>query len=180
MCNFIFWIFSFIQVRLKIKYSIFSKVGKRSTRFLGFFNSFCGGIFAGIGLFLFLRDSKVTLSEYADINITNEKWREMPYAEFIVFISYSFMLFIEKVCFSTQSLIPMLNEGGNHGHHHEHDEERSHSSHGLIQGKEEEVESDSDEDEEAFKNVVGAKGKFASFLQIRNSKFLNNLFSENV
>ena len=160
---------------------IISKRGKRSTRYLGFFNSFCGGIFAGIGLFLFLRDSKEKLSLYAEENISeeHEKWKGMPYAEFIAFFSYSCMLFIEKVCFSTQSLIPMLNgDGHSHGHghgdedhSHEHEAERrgSHSSHGKIQGNQVESESDSDEDEAAFKNVVGAKGKFASFLQIRNS-----------
>ena len=67
------------------------------------------------------------------------------------------MLFLEKVLFSSQSLIPMVSGDG---HGHSHGDEINHDH----------VEDDKDEDEEAFKNVVSSKGKFASFLGLRNSK----------
>lgn len=64
------------------------------------------------------------------------------------------MLLIEKILFSTQSLIPLIVS--------EHDQEE-------MQGID---ELDEDEDELALKNVISAKGKFASFMQIRNSNIL--------
>lgn len=100
--------------------------------------------------------------------IENEKLKEIPLCEFIVFGAYSFMLLIEKIVFSAQSLIPMLNEGGGHGHGHGHDDDVKMLTDDKKSPILPEDDEDSDEDEEAFKNVVSAKGKFASFLQIRN------------
>lgn len=87
--------------------------------------------------------------------------KELPYCFFICFGAYSFMLLMEKVLFSSQSLIPMVSGDGGHGH-----------SHGEDQNNHSHDENEKDEDEEAFKNVVSAKGKFASFLGLRNSKFI--------
>jgi len=64
---------------------------------------------------------------------------------YLTFLSYSFLLFTEKVAFSS-TISP--------AHSHSHDDN---------------LKNNSDEEEEVLKNVVSTKGKFASFLQIRNS-----------
>jgi hypothetical protein len=132
-------------------------------------NSFTGGVFMGIGLFLLLPESREMMGSWADENIKDEKFKELPYSFFITFLAYSFMLLVEKVFFYSTSLIPMINEVEPHGHSHLNDESHigEHASH-----HEEESE---DEDEQVFKNVVSSKGKFASFMQIRNcmTNFIN-------
>lgn len=103
------------------------------------------------------------MEEWSEKNFESELLQELPYCYFIVFISYSFLLFVEKILFNSQSLIPMMNDGHGHGHGHGHDEDKK--SQDSFSDSE-----DSDEEEEAMKNVVSAKGKFASFLGVRNSK----------
>ncbi len=75
------------------------------------------------------------------------------------------MLMIEKVVFSSQSIIPFVS--GEAGHGHSHGEEEQHHDH----SHQENLEKEDDEEEEAIKNVVSAKGKFASFLGLRNCKY---------
>jgi ABC-type nickel/cobalt efflux system permease component RcnA len=122
-----------------------------------------------------LPESKEVWEEWAKKNINQENLQELPYCFFVAFLAYSFFLFVEKVLFSASSLIPMIRgEGHHHGHdhdhvhdsheHHEHDHHPEHSS----------PDTSEDEDEEAFKNVVSSKGKFASFLGMRNRKELKN------
>lgn len=75
------------------------------------------------------------------------------------------MLFVEKVCFSFTSLIPIVNDIEPHGHAHQNSEiDSGHLPSEHIH----EDQVDDDENEEVFKNVVSTKGKFASFMQIRN------------
>jgi ABC-type nickel/cobalt efflux system permease component RcnA len=120
---------------------------------MGYLNSLNGGIVIGIGLFLLLPESKQSFEEYFDSRHTNNEdehsaWEEMPYAFFLSFFVYSFLLFSEKVLLSSSIKQPHI-----HDHEHHYDE----------------VENDSDVEEEVLKNVVSTKGKFASFLQVRNS-----------
>ena len=137
---------------------------------MGFINSFSGGIFIGIGLFLVLPESKENLEKWSQ-TIETEFFKELPYCFFLTFLSYSMMLFFEKILFNSQSLIPMNYEENAHGH--------SHGFHELKDVDEPEV-ANSDEEEEIMKNVVSTKGKFASFLGIRNSILYFLRFSENV
>jgi hypothetical protein len=121
---------------------------------MGYLNSLNGGIIIGIGLFILLPESKETFETYFESNhSTDEKlspWEEMPYAFFVSFFIYSFLLFSEKVILSKSVQLPEIHD---HDHHHYDD-----------------VENDSDIEEEVLKNVVSTKGKFASFLQVRNRK----------
>jgi hypothetical protein len=123
---------------------------------MGYLNSLNGGIVIGIGLFLLLPESKETFEEYFDSENSEEHsaWEEMPYAFFISFLIYSFLLFSEKVLLSKS-----INSDS---HAHDHHKEEQHNY--------DDVENDSDVEEEVLKNVVSTKGKFASFLQVRNSK----------
>jgi hypothetical protein len=130
-------------------------------------NSFTGGVFMGIGFFLLLPESREMMESWADENIKDDKFKELPYSFFVTFLAYSFMLLIEKVFFTSTSLIPLINDVEPHGHVHRHDE--SHISEHSSQIDEEPSE---DEDEQVFKNVVSSKGKFASFMQIRNRNII--------
>jgi hypothetical protein len=76
------------------------------------------------------------------------------------------MLLIEKVIFSSQSIIPLVSGEPGHGHSHGGEELPHDHAH------QENLENQDDEEEEAIKNVVSAKGKFASFLGLRNCKYL--------
>lgn len=76
------------------------------------------------------------------------------------FISYTFLLLVEKIVFNTSMIIPLnLNEDSNIRNSNEN--------------KNIEKENENDEEEETIKNIISSKGKFASFLQIRNSKIFN-------
>jgi hypothetical protein len=88
----------------------------------------------------------------------------MPYSFFLAFATYSFLLFFEKVAFNVQSIVP--HEG--HAHHHHHQEEESKVQ--EVERKEAGQDDSGDEEEEVFKNVVSARGQFASFMQIRECK----------
>lgn len=134
----------------------------------------------GIGLFLLLPDAKEVWEDWAKANIKDEHMQELPYAFFVSFFAYSFMLFVEKVLFSTPSLIHGISGEAAHSHNHE---DHNHARNLILEeGKSDKniqlksvdhgnaEDADSDEDEEAFKNVVSAKGKFASFLGMRNCK----------
>jgi hypothetical protein len=136
-------------------------MGKSSSRIIGFFNALSGGIFIGIGLFLLLPEAKESFDSYFKGEEHNP-WYEMPYSFFLAFATYSFLLFFEKVAFNMNSIIP---DDGQPHHHHHHEEEKD------GEGDRKEVKEDSeDEDEEVFKNVVSTRGKFASFMQIRECK----------
>lgn len=103
---------------------------------------------------------------WTEDNVKTKLLADQPYCFFVAFLAYSFMLFIEKVLFNSQSLIPLVSEEKGHSHGHHHEEEAHEHEHHQDHAHEEE---DSDEEEEAMKNVVSTKGKFASFLGVRNS-----------
>jgi zinc transporter ZupT len=151
---------------------IYRKTSRKSTRLLGFINAFSGGIFLGIGLFQLLPESRELIEEHVKTSLP-ENWQGMPWAFFITFGAYSFMLLVEKIMFSTQSIIPLISaqdghgaHGHAHGDHHEHKDEESEHIHADSETSSD--QEDSDEEEETIKNVVSTKGKFASFLQVKN------------
>lgn len=134
-------------------------------RYLSFFNAFSGGVFLGVGLFILLPESKeISKSYFKELEKKNGEsfFYDLPYPFFYCFLSYSFLLLVEKVCFNTSMIIPL---------------DVSDKT-----GKDSHIESlpnidyDSDEEEDIIKNIVSTKGKFASFLQIRNSRLNSNFF----
>ena len=79
---------------------------RKSTKFLSISNSFAGGLFLGIGLFHVLPDSAETLkNEFKDI--------DLPFAYFCTYISYTLILFVEKVAFNSHSLLHNDKENNN-------------------------------------------------------------------
>lgn len=72
---------------------------------LNYANPFSGGIFIGIGLFHLLPDASYNFNEYYK---TPEGkacfFYGFPMSYFIVFLSYSFILYLEKVAFSSEEI----------------------------------------------------------------------------
>ena len=72
---------------------------------LNYANPFSGGIFIGIGLFHLLPDASFNFEQYYK---TPEGQKcffyGFPMSYFIVFLSYSFTLYLEKVAFSSEEL----------------------------------------------------------------------------
>lgn len=137
-------------------------------KYLGWLNSFSGGIFMGIGLFLLLPSASEEIEHYFHHKKINSEWTHLPFGFIIAFLAYSFLLFMEKVAFNTMSIIPLQYETAefNRQASEEKDSSADESSvHSHVHAGE---EHDSDEDEETIRNVISNKGKFASFLQIRN------------
>jgi zinc transporter ZupT len=136
-------------------------------------------------------------------------WSKLPNSSFLAFASYSLILFVEKVAFDSHALIEHDHgdghgHGHSHGHEHEHDDKKKKSEKELesknsgnkkedkIQldekllnrdnhNQNEDDDSDSDLEEEAMKNVVSSRGKFASFMQMRNSMInVSKSFANNI
>ena len=89
-----------------------SKTFRKSTKIIGIANAFSGGIFFGIALFHLLPESVEGFKQYFKYHNYNGIFSKIPLSFFIAFISYSFVLFIEKVAFDSHSLL----DGHNHNH----------------------------------------------------------------
>lgn len=135
----------------------------------------------GIALFHLLPESVENIEEYFE-DEPDSLWKKLPISFFLAFIAYSLILFVEKVAFDSHALIEHEHEEG-HGHSHDnknvHDEKEMKSQKGKSELKEKLVDdkkedsgsesSDSDVEEDTIRNVVSSRGKFASFLHMRNS-----------
>jgi len=102
---FYFKIFSFIIIVI-ITFSFgllpifFAKY--RQTTILNYANPFAGGIFIGIGLFHLLPDASFDFEQYYQSKEGKASFiYGFPMSYFIAFLSYSFILYLEKVAFST-------------------------------------------------------------------------------
>ena len=75
----------------------------QGTIILNYANPFSGGIFLGIGLFHLLPDASYNFEQYYKTPEGKSSFfYGFPMSYFIVFLSYSFILFLEKVAFSSQ------------------------------------------------------------------------------
>ena len=102
---FYFKIFSFVIIVI-ITFSFgllpifFAKY--RQTTILNYANPFAGGIFIGIGLFHLLPDASFDFDQYYKSKEGSSSFfYGFPMSYFIAFLSYSFILYLEKVAFST-------------------------------------------------------------------------------
>lgn len=188
----------------------FSSIHSKKTKILGISNALTGGIFIGIAFFHLLPEAGAAFESYFLDNPFY--YPNFPFSFFFAFVSYSLILFIEKVAFNSHSLIDH--------HHEEHsdhskDEEYEQIKPALIKSNSEsliktesnkskscdhlhkrksdsttsdkclekvyqyeeqfkqdgvEIHEDgcSDEEEEFVKNVVGNKGNYMAFMQVRN------------
>ena len=74
----------------------------RQTTILNYANPFAGGVFIGIGLFHLLPDASFDFEQYYKSKEGKTSFfYGFPMSYFIAFLSYSFILYLEKVAFST-------------------------------------------------------------------------------
>ena len=107
---FYFKIFSFVIIVI-ITFSFgllpifFAKY--RQTTILNYANPFAGGIFIGIGLFHLLPDASFDFDQYYKSKEGSSSFfYGFPMSYFIAFLSYSLILYLEKVAFSTDEKKP--------------------------------------------------------------------------
>ena len=82
----------------------------RQTTILSYANPFAGGIFIGIGLFHLLPDASYDFDQYYKSREGKSSFfYGFPMSYFIAFLSYSFILYLEKVAFSTEEKKPKEN-----------------------------------------------------------------------
>lgn len=154
----LFLIINFIVGIIPTYYSSKSDV-KRLKNILSYSNTFSAAIGIASAFFLVLPKSGEFIGEYFDKNGGEEKYGHLvtgiSWGFVACFFSYSFSLVIQKVLFS--------NDHGGHPHGLGEAEET------LLAGKtKKEIEQIEDDNEEAFKNIVGARGRFGTFMGIRN------------
>ena len=78
---------------------------REGTIILNYANPFSGGIFIGIGLFHLLPDASYNFEQYYKTQEgKNSFFYNFPMSYFIVFLSYSFILYLEKVAFSSDEI----------------------------------------------------------------------------
>lgn len=166
---------------------------RKDTRFLNYANAFSGGIFLGIGFFHLFPEANENFEKYF---LTPEGQNSyifgLPISYLLAFLSYSLILYLEKVAFNSHSLIA-------HTHHNDNDndvieennlnepllgnnnKERVYHDCNLYQNgndntnniKNSSEDEEIGQDEQIIRNVVSSKGQFSSLLQSRNlSKFI--------
>jgi hypothetical protein len=94
---------------------------RRSTKILGLANAFSGGLFMGIALFHLLPESAENFEKHFEGNNLDSVWKRLPTPFFIAFISYSLILFVEKIAFDSHSITEHDHGGHLHSEHHSHD-----------------------------------------------------------
>ena len=156
---------------------------RKDTRILNYANAFSGGIFLGIGFFHLFPEANENFEIYfASPEGKNSYIFGWPMSYLLAFLSYSLILYLEKVAFNSHALIA-------HTHTHiQEDIEENNLNEPLLGNsqkdtvfhdctnnlyEENNLKNSSDEeeignDEKIIRNVVSSKGQFSSLLQSRN------------
>ena len=160
---------------------------RKDTRLLNYANAFSGGIFLGIAFFHLFPEANENFELYfSSIEGKNSLILGWPISYLLAFLSYSFILYLEKVAFNSHALI---------AHTHKHDKndiEENNLNEPLLGNTDkdkvyhdcnlyekgndninnENLKNSSDEeigqDEQIIRNVVSSKGQFSSLLHSRN------------
>ena len=99
---------------------LYSNSCRKSSKLLGLANAFSGGLFMGIGLFHLLPEAGENFEKYYTTPAGKSSFIfGQPMSYFIAFISYSLILFLEKVAFNSHALT-------SHTHIHEDNEVHEH------------------------------------------------------
>lgn len=106
---------------------------RENSNVLSIINTFSGGIFLGLGLFHQLPEANEMLEE----NIIQEHY---PFTYLLAFLTYSLILFIEKVATDSHNI------GDVHSHHHhEENKKEENQPNSLLEGKQNNVEKNNNE-----------------------------------
>ena len=163
---------------------------RKDTRLLNYANAFSGGIFLGIGFFHLFPEANENFDKYFT---TPEGKRSyifgLPMSYLLAFLSYSFILYLEKVAFNSHALIahthtlkndkneveennlnePLLGNNDKDKVFHDcnlYENGNNNMSNSNLKNNSEDEEIG--QDEQIIKNIVSSKGQFSSLLQSRN------------
>ena len=184
----IIWAISFIFGLLPLCFNNCRK----DLRLLNYANAFSAGIFLGIGFFHILPEATENFENYFLNEGKDSYIKGWPIVYLLAFLSYSLILYIEKVAFNSHALIAHT-----HGEGHNSDEENLDDDlkEPLLAGnndkkkkkkiyhdctndlfeddnKEDELyfrdKNNERDDEQIIRNIISSKGQFSSILQSRN------------
>ena len=163
---------------------------RKDTRLLNYANAFSGGIFLGIGFFHLFPEANENFDKYFT---TPEGKRSyifgLPMSYLLAFLSYSFILYLEKVAFNSHALIahthtlkndkneveennlnePLLGNNDKDKVFHDcnlYENGNNNMSNSNLKNNSEDEEIG--QDEQIIKNIVSSKGQLSSLLQSRN------------
>ncbi len=126
---------------------LFVKTCKENLKLTGIANSFSCGIFISVAIIHILPETIEEMNDY--LKSQNSILTDIPICNIIAFLSFSLILFIEKVVFNSHSLI---DHGHDHGHDHgEHDEDNIDYE---------------DEEEENIQNMMTTTRKFGTLFKL--------------
>ena len=74
----------------------------------------------GIALFHLLPEASENFEEYFASSAEYAKWKKLPSAFFVAFMSYSLILFVEKIAFDSHSITEHDHGAHEHPEHHSH------------------------------------------------------------
>ena len=100
---------------------------RENNKLLSIINTFSGGIFLGLGLFHQLPEANEMLED-------NTIQKHYPFTYLLCFITYSLILFIEKVATDAHNIADA------HGHNHEEDKKEEKKSNSLPEGKQDNIQ----------------------------------------
>ena len=171
---------------------------RKDLRLLNYANAFSAGIFLGIGFFHLMPEASENFENYFLNEGKNSMFNKLPVSYLLAFLSYCFILYIEKVAFNSHALIahthgdehdinynenidelkePLLDNDNNHD---KIDKKIYHDcTNDLFENNNNEKElyflnnNNGHDDEQIIRNIISSKGQFSSVLQSRNlSKYL--------
>ena len=156
---------------------------RKDSRILNYANAFSGGIFLGIGFFHLFPEANENFERYFSTPEGKSSFiYGWPMSYLLAFLSYSLILYLEKVAFNSHSLIahthnhldngivendlnePLLEKNTNGKVYHDCTHNLYENDANLKYNSDEEI----GQDEQIIRNVVSSKGQFSSLLQSRN------------
>ena len=172
---------------------------RKDLRLLNYANAFSAGIFLGIGFFHLMPEASESFENYFLNEGSNSIFKNIPISYLLAFLSYCFILYIEKVAFNSHALIahthgdessiendenfdelkePLI--GGNNKSTKKiyHDctnnlyEDNNNNDVNLFYRQNLDGNDEIGDDEQIIRNIISSKGQFSSVLHSRNlSKF---------
>ena len=172
---------------------------RKDLRLLNYANAFSAGIFLGIGFFHLMPEASENFENYFLNEGKNSMFNKLPVSYLLAFLSYCFILYIEKVAFNSHALIahthgdetsieneenfdelkePLLSGNLKNNKKIYHDctnhlyQDDNNNDVDLFYKQSFDGNDEIGNDEQIIRNIISSKGQFSSVLHSRNlSKF---------
>ena len=116
---------------------------RENSQVLSIINTFSGGIFLGLGFFHQLPEANEMLEE-------NPIQEHYPFTYLLAFITYSLILFIEKVATDAHNIA----DAHGHQHHHEEDKKEEKKSNSLPEGKQDNIQNNIEKNTDDIPEII--------------------------